>query len=171
MAGVITWILIVAIAVGWFFGKRLPEIKRTIENKRRHSNTLRHEVREHTSSITASTGSNRLLEGRHLAPASLENITETGPMIYFANDRHGNNDKEYRFNYKKVGDSWKAYILRTPSIVGRSADGSTTHRIHDDNGYYVCWNCPIKTLKDAQNISRVWADSIQEYIATGKKFG
>lgn len=28
--------------------------------------------------------------------------TETGPMVYFANDRHGRSDREYRFNYKKV---------------------------------------------------------------------
>lgn len=32
--------------------------------------------------------------------------TETGPMVYFANDRHGRSDREYRFNYKKVNGSW-----------------------------------------------------------------
>lgn len=28
--------------------------------------------------------------------------TETGPIVYFANDRHGRSDREYRFNYKKL---------------------------------------------------------------------
>ena len=96
---------------------------------------------------------------------------ETGPMVYFANDRHGRNDKMYKFNYKKVGYAWKAYILRMPDLNGRSGDCSITHRLHDDGGYYVCWDRPVSTLKEMQTISRVWADSIQEYIATGRGFG
>ena len=38
-------------------------------------------------------------------PASQK--SETGPMVYYANDRHGRRDKEYRFNYKKVNGSWR----------------------------------------------------------------
>ena len=97
--------------------------------------------------------------------------TETGPMIYFANDRHGRRDKEYQFNYKKVGDSWRAYILKMPSLGSRDSSGAVTHR-HFDNGQpYVCWDRTVTSLKDMQTISRVWANNIQEYIATGKRFG
>ena len=38
-----------------------------------------------------------------VVPLSQKN--ETGPMVYYANDRHGGKDREYRFNYKKVNES------------------------------------------------------------------
>ena len=46
--------------------------------------------------------------------------TETGPMVYFADDRHGRSEREYRFNYKKVKGSWRAYILRMPNHCNTS---------------------------------------------------
>ena len=100
-----------------------------------------------------------------------ENTNETGPVVYFANDSFGNSDREYRFNYKKIGNSWRAYILRMPSLGGRNSEYAVTHRLNDRNGNYVCWDSQVNTLKDMQTISKVWADSIQEYIATGKTFG
>lgn len=96
---------------------------------------------------------------------------ETGPMIYYANDPHGREDREYRFNYKLVSGSWRAYILKMPSLGGRESGGAVTHRLFDGGNPYVCWDSPVKTLEDMQTISRVWADHIQEYIATGKQFG
>lgn len=103
---------------------------------------------------------------------SLSQKNETGPMVYYANDRHGGKDREYRFNYKKVSGSWRAYILRMPSLGNRDARSIPTHRLWDDsNNAYICWDKTVNSLKDMQNISRVWADCIQEYIATGKRFG
>ena len=68
---------------------------------------------------------------------------ETGPMIYFANDAHG-----------------------------RPSDGHSTHRWSDANGnHWVCWDSPVTSLTKMQSVSRLWADSVQEYIATGKLFG
>lgn len=97
---------------------------------------------------------------------------ETGPMVYYANNPHGRKDCEYRFNYKKVDGSWRAYILRMPSLCGRDGDLHKTHRLTDGHGsYWVCWDSPVNSLKDMQAISRVWANSVQEYIATGKRFG
>ena len=99
-------------------------------------------------------------------------IQETGTMVYFANDHHGRTDKEYQFNYKKIDGEWRAYILRMPSLGSRDSSGLVTHRLYDGAGDpYVCWDRPVRSLKDMQAISRVWADSIQEYIATGKTFG
>lgn len=97
--------------------------------------------------------------------------TETGPMVYYANDNHGRRDKEYRFNYKRVNGSWRAYILRMPSLGNRASDGHSTHRLWDGTKPYVCWDRPVNSLNDIQTISRVWADNIQEYIATGRRFG
>ena len=95
-------------------------------------------------------------------------VNETGTVTYYAKNPHGLADKEYRFYYKKVGDSWRAYILRTPSLRNRDASGYSTYRIYDRNGSaYVSWNYPVKSLADMQAISKVWADYLQEYIATG----
>lgn len=96
---------------------------------------------------------------------------ETGPMVYFANDRHGRPDREYHFSYKRVGGTWRAYILRMPDLDSRSGGSAETHRLWDNNRPYICWDRTVTTLKDMQIISREWADSIQEYIATGKRFG
>ena len=98
-------------------------------------------------------------------------IGETGTMVYFANDHHHQRDNEYRFNYKKVSGSWRAYILKMPNLGNRDNSGLVTHRLYDNGNPYVCWDRPVDTLKDMQTISRIWADNIQEYIATGKRFG
>lgn len=103
---------------------------------------------------------------------------ETGPMIYYANDNHGREDREYKFKYKWVYDAqlsaytWRAYILRMPDLCGRPSDGHSTHRWNDGAGnHWICWDSPLTSLSEIQSVSRVWADSLQEYIATGKRFG
>lgn len=96
---------------------------------------------------------------------------ETGPIVYYAANGYGIGDREYRFNYKKVGGSWRAYILKMPSLRGRAGDGHSTHRLWDGDKPYICWDRSVNSLNDMQSISRVWADSVQEYIATGKRFG
>lgn len=95
---------------------------------------------------------------------------ETGPMVYFANDRHGSRDKEFQFNYKKVNGEWRAYILRMPGLGGRDSGAAATHRHFDGGRPYICWDTPVRNLKDMQNISKVWADNILEYIVTGRRF-
>lgn len=102
---------------------------------------------------------------------------ETGVMVYYANGRHGT-DREYRFKYKKVFDSnlrkqtWRAYIIRMPSLGGRDPSLHKTHRFTNGTGvYWVCWDSAVESLKDIQTISRVWADALQEYITTGALFG
>lgn len=101
----------------------------------------------------------------------LSQRTETGRMIYFANDRHGRKDKEYHFNYKKIDGAWRAYILRMPDLGSRDPNSIPTHRLWDNDQPYICWNGRVTSLKDIQTISRHWADAIQEYIETGKRFG
>ena len=124
------------------------------------------------------TGSTTTTVTSHQSISDTRNSNETGIMVYYANDKHGRSDREYRFNYKRVYDSnfqkycWRAYIVRMPSLCGRDPDLHKTHRFTNGSGqYWVCWDSPVNTLKDMQNISRFWADSVQEYIATGKEFG
>ena len=97
-------------------------------------------------------------------------VKETGPVVYFANARRSQHDREFRFNYKKVGDGWRAYILRMPALGLRSSAAHLTHRHWDGNKPYICWDQTVQSLGDMQNISRVWADNIMTYIATGKSF-
>ena len=95
-----------------------------------------------------------------------------GPMVYYTTNSFGLSDNEYRFQYVRVGNAWRAYIKRMPSLRGRDSDGHSTHRYWDNNNQpYICWNSPIYTLEGMQAVSKVWANSIQEYIATGKRFG
>lgn len=168
MAGVVTVLIIIAIAVGYFLYQRFYS---NTNNGRGRGSTTGQQSYGRRPAPSYNSGRTPSYGGRPLVPALHSNITETGPMVYFANDRHGHRDREYRFNYKKVGDGWRAYILRMPSLKGRRPDAVITHRLHDAEGYYVCWNQSIRTLKEMQTVSRVWADSIQEYIATGKRFG
>lgn len=100
------------------------------------------------------------------------NFNESGEIIYFANDNHGSFDKLYKFNYVKHDNYWRAYIIRMPSLNMRNTSQAITHRLHDpDRGDYVCWDTPINNIRDMINVSKLWADCIQEYIATGKTFG
>lgn len=92
-------------------------------------------------------------------------------VVYFANDPHHRADREYRFQYTESRGTWRAYILRMPSLEGRDPSGTVTHRLFADGRPYVCWDREVRSLGDMQAISKLWADSIQEYIATGKRFG
>lgn len=192
MAGGIAILLMAAIGVGYFLyqkfrsgvrGRIMTDGRERLTNtlngllQRRNQNTAgraRQAAPTYTqdgnrAAVLANNPQlNRQLVNRPLVPASRHNITETGPMVYFANDRHGRPDKEYRFNYKKVGSGWRAYILRMPNLRGRSDGSGTIHRLYDYDGYYICWDSQVNTLKDMQIISRRWADNIQEYISTGR---
>ena len=108
-----------------------------------------------------------LMRRRHPdASSTIPEWTDT----YHAKNPHGRRDNIYRFRYKKVGNSWRAYILKIPDLEGRDSSGTTTHRLWDGSMSYVCWDRPVETLKDMQVISHVWADYMQEYIATGRTF-
>ena len=98
------------------------------------------------------------------------NSNSTG-VVYYATTNKRKVDNLYRFDYKKVGSSWRAYILRMPPLNGRDGSGTVTHRLYDGSQAYVCWNKDIGTKKGAQDVSRVWADNIQQYIETGRRFG
>lgn len=171
--------LFIIIVLGFLIYSIIKLIQKDITEENRHNEQNSSNPNNMTTISVSSRNNlintNRVSERGPSANQPISNntqriTTETGPMIYFANDRHDSNDKEFQFNFRKVEDGWRAYILRTPSFCGRDTDCTITHRLHDDNGYYVCWDRPIDNLKDMQTISRTWADLIMEYIATGKRF-
>lgn len=115
----------------------------------------------------------RTVEVEALPPKDVlgaENLTELGPVNYFANARHGQKDTWFQFKYKKVGNEWLVYILRMPALNGRSGDLHMTHRYHKDGSYWICYDPQPSLLRDAQTISRLWADRELEYIYSGIEF-
>lgn len=111
------------------------------------------------------------LGGCALAGPYRENANEKGPVHYEADSAYGRADRNYTFFYKKVSGSWRAYILRTPDPGSRDRSASVVHRLQDSTGYYICWDRSVATLRDMEAISHVWANSIQTYIHTGRRFG
>ena len=97
-------------------------------------------------------------------------LTQLGPVNYYANRKHNQQDNWFQFEYKLVNGVWLAYILRMPNLNGRSEDGHSTHRYGKDGRFWVCYDPQPKTLKEAQIISKAWADRELEYIATGVLF-
>ena len=184
MGGGVSILLIVAIGIGFFLGQNYRSMNREnnpaqggLSLSDKINSFFRNHNRNHDRGSAATAHSApvnqvqappRSAHNRPLVPSLRDSITETGPMVYFANDRHGRSDKEYRFNFKKVNGGWRAYILRTPSFGNNSTGSGVIHRLHDNSGYYICWDRPVNTLKDMQIISRRWADSIQEYMSTGR---
>lgn len=157
MTGWIIAVVIAAVAFAYYLHVRK-------ENKERELRELQIQQR------TAPVRQPRLAQTPRAVP--ITERSETGSMIYYANDRHGGTDKEYRFNYKRINGAYRAYILKMPDLRGRDGRSIPTHRLWDENNKpYICWNRTVTSLKDMQTISRAWADSIQEYIATGKRFG
>lgn len=98
------------------------------------------------------------------------NLEQTDPVEYYANARHGSQDNWFRFQYRKVGNEWRSYILRMPDLKGRDSSLHRTHRYKNGNEFWVCYDPQPNNLKDAINISRAWADRELEYIATGIPF-
>lgn len=96
--------------------------------------------------------------------------TSFGPVNYFANARHNQSDKWFQFEYIKENGVWLTYILRMPSLNGRDGNAHITHRYSGGGKYWICYDPQPRNLKDAQIISRVWADRELEYIATGIPF-
>ena len=65
----------------------------------------------------------------------------------------------------------RAYITSQPSYQGRDDSAHPTHRLTDDGHKYVCWNAPVRGRDAIKAVAALWADSTQEYIKTGKRFG
>jgi hypothetical protein len=79
-------------------------------------------------------------------------------------------EERYKFDYRKVGGGWRAYIQDQPSYRGRRSDLETTHRHYDEHGYYVCWSKPITSRSKCEAIAKKWARLTNQYIESGRQF-
>lgn len=76
--------------------------------------------------------------------------------------------RDYQFTFRWVDPSWRVYIENPPSYGTRSSSRVDTHRLADRWGDYICWTTPLTTLSAAQGVAALWADSTENYIATGQ---
>lgn len=109
------------------------------------------------------------------------------PIVYLADNPHNLPDNLYVFSIDYVYDTtvkcengdigsytFRAYIVRMPDLRGRDPNGHITHRWFDNTHRlppWICWDTALTNKQDMYIICRIWANSLQEYIATGKAFG
>ena len=55
-----------------------------------------------------------------------------------------------RFTYRKKNGAWRAYFRGEPP--------SMSHVLRDSDGYYVCWDRPLRTEQDARRVARRWME-------------
>jgi hypothetical protein len=54
------------------------------------------------------------------------------------------------FFYRYGNGSWRAYFNGKPP--------SMSHVLHDSDGYYVCWDTPLRTKEQAEQVAREWME-------------
>ena len=86
-------------------------------------------------------------------------------LDYAVTSPHGHR-YNFRFEYKKVGSVWRAYIVNSPSYGSRSSSAGTVHRLNDGRDY-VCWKPEPTRLDDITQVSKNWAKATANYIDTG----
>ena len=78
-------------------------------------------------------------------------------------------EQDYGFSFETQSDgSYRAYITDMPSYGNRDTRLVTTHRLKEEDRYYVCWTQPLYNQEDLSKVVALWADSTQEYIKTGR---
>jgi hypothetical protein len=76
--------------------------------------------------------------------------------------------RDYSFTFEFAGDAWKVYIDNSPDYGRRPAGSVATHRLDIGGRPHICWAAAIPTLSEAQAVAALWADSTENYIATGR---
>ena len=97
--------------------------------------------------------------------------TTAGSVVKFYATRDGTSTRDYQFEFRQLSDgTWRAYIVRLPSYLGRDEGAHATHRLSDSHGRYVCWDRPLHSLDEAKGVAAAWAEATQRYRRTGERF-
>lgn len=102
-----------------------------------------------------------------------QNLFQETPRFrrYRKNYRTMDGCVDYQFSFEEQEDgSWRVYIDWQPSYRGRDTDAHSTHRHSDGHRKYICWTNILWDLEEALQVAKMWADSTQEYIRTGRTF-
>lgn len=81
--------------------------------------------------------------------------------------KDGQADYEFSFEQQRDGN-WRAYIVSQPSYQTRAIDAIPTHRLTDERGRkYVCWQGPLRSRRELEQVVALWSDLTQRYIRYG----
>ncbi len=94
--------------------------------------------------------------------------TTENTLTYFIDGYGAYRDGKYVFELKKVSGSWRAYIVRTPQIIGRDTSSTVIHQLSDAGRKYVCIAGNVSSKELMVSIAKQWARGLQNYITTGQ---
>lgn len=89
-------------------------------------------------------------------------------LTYFIDGYGVTRDGKYVFELKKVSNSWRAYIIRTPSLGDRNSSATIIHQLSDAGRKYVCIAGDVPTKERMITLAKMWARGLQNYIETGE---
>lgn len=76
--------------------------------------------------------------------------------------------RDYSFTFTLVDNGWRIYINNSPNYRNRPSGAHESHRLSIGTRPYICWDQPLVTISEAQGVAALWADSTENYIATGR---
>ena len=68
-----------------------------------------------------------------------------GAYILFSSHR-----KTYGFTYRQKYGGWRAYFNGNPPTM--------IHVLQDNDGYYVCWDRPLRNEREARQVAQRWTE-------------
>ncbi|HIS37543.1 TPA: hypothetical protein IAC10_13135 [Candidatus Scatousia excrementigallinarum] len=89
-------------------------------------------------------------------------------LTYFIDGYGAYKDGKYVFEIKKVGETWRAYIVRTPSLAGRDSASAVVHQLSDSGRKYVCISGAVASKTTMIALAKQWSRGLQNYIETGQ---
>ncbi len=89
-------------------------------------------------------------------------------LTYFIDGYGVEKDGKYVFELKYVSGGWRAYIIKTPSLVGRDTSATIIHQLSDSGRKYVCISGLVPTKEMMVSLAKQWARGLQNYIVTGQ---
>jgi hypothetical protein len=81
----------------------------------------------------------------------------------------------FQFEYQDTSEGWRTYILQQPPYGARAQGGHESHRFFDTARrlHFICIHedkQPVRTLPEAAEFARMWANGTVRYIDTGQAF-
>jgi hypothetical protein len=76
--------------------------------------------------------------------------------------------RDYSFTFEHLEGGWRVYLDSSPDYHGRPSGSLESHRLDIGGRPYICWDRTLSTISEAQAVAALWADSTENYIATGR---
>lgn len=95
-----------------------------------------------------------------------ENVADNDTKTYSV--AFGGRTYDFTFHYQNdPSNGYRAYILSMPGYGRRSESLVDTHRLKEDNRYYVCWSEKIWSEDALDAVVALWAKATVMYIVLG----